>query len=253
MLAVYVNKDNPIQGLTLQQVDAIFSKTRKGGADADITTWGDLGLTGEWANKPISLYGRNSASGTYGLLQGARAVQRRLQGRGQGAARAARPSSRASPRDRYGIGYSGIGYKTADVRAVPLAPDADSEMIPAEAEHAYSGEYPARPLPLPVHQLQARQRAGSAAPRVHPLRLQQAGPGRRDQGRLLPGHRRDRGRRSEVGRAGHEGDRGGDADEPLTRAHRTTEHYRRGGAPLLAKGLAPGRVSSHSDTRQPLT
>src|SRR5690606_22150894 len=62
MLAVYVHKDNPIaqQGLTLQQVDAIFSKTRKGGANRDIRTWGDLGLTGEWANKPISIYGRNS-------------------------------------------------------------------------------------------------------------------------------------------------------------------------------------------------
>ncbi|MFX9058219.1 substrate-binding domain-containing protein, partial [Acinetobacter baumannii] len=64
-LAVFIHKDNPIKCLSLQQVDAIFSKTRKGGLDKDITTWGDLGLTGEWASKPISLYGRNSASGTY--------------------------------------------------------------------------------------------------------------------------------------------------------------------------------------------
>jgi phosphate transport system substrate-binding protein len=69
MLAVYVHKDNPIKGLTFQQVDAIFSKTRKGGLDKDIRTWGDLGLTGEWADKPISLYGRNSASGTYGFFK----------------------------------------------------------------------------------------------------------------------------------------------------------------------------------------
>ena len=69
MLAVYVHKDNPIKGLTLQQVDAIFSKTRKGGYAKDIRTWGDLGLTGEWKDKPISLYGRNSASGTYGYFK----------------------------------------------------------------------------------------------------------------------------------------------------------------------------------------
>jgi len=69
MLAVYVHKDNPIKGLTLQQCDAIFSKTRKGGFQTDIRTWGDLGLTGDWAQQPISLYGRNSASGTYGFFK----------------------------------------------------------------------------------------------------------------------------------------------------------------------------------------
>src|SRR5437588_205497 len=69
MLAVYVHKDNPIQSLTLQQLDAIFSKTRKAGYNKDLTTWGDLGLEGEWADKPISIYGRNSASGTYGYFK----------------------------------------------------------------------------------------------------------------------------------------------------------------------------------------
>ncbi|MFQ5799463.1 MAG: PstS family phosphate ABC transporter substrate-binding protein [Bacteroidota bacterium] len=62
-LAVYVNKDNPIGRMTLQQVDAIFSKTRRGGHRGDIVRWGELGLTGDWKNRPISLYGRNSASG----------------------------------------------------------------------------------------------------------------------------------------------------------------------------------------------
>src|SRR5262245_7803733 len=66
-LAVYVNKDNPIEKLSLAQVDAVFSKTRKRGAKA-VTTWGQLGLTGDWASRPISLYGRNSASGTYGFF-----------------------------------------------------------------------------------------------------------------------------------------------------------------------------------------
>ena len=79
-LAVYVNKDNPLEKLTLAQVDAVFSKTRRRGYKQNVTTWGQLGLTGDWANRPISLYGRNSASRHLRLLQGARARQRRLQG-----------------------------------------------------------------------------------------------------------------------------------------------------------------------------
>ena len=69
MLAVYVNKDNPIESISLPQVDAVFSKNRKGGLESDITSWGELGLTGAWADQPISLYGRNSASGTYGYFK----------------------------------------------------------------------------------------------------------------------------------------------------------------------------------------
>src|SRR3972149_3074586 len=68
-LAVFVNKDNPIRCMTLAQVDAVFSKSRRQGAKADVTTWGQLGLTGAWASKPISLSGRNSASRTYGFFQ----------------------------------------------------------------------------------------------------------------------------------------------------------------------------------------
>lgn len=141
MLAVYVHKDNPIQALTLQQVDAVFSKTRKGGLEQDIATWGDLGLTGEWANKPISLYGRNSASGTYGFFKEHALFKGDF-----------KPSVKEQPgssavvqgvaSDKFGIGYSGIGYKTADVRVVPLAPDADSEPAEATPDNAYTGEYP---------------------------------------------------------------------------------------------------------------
>ena len=69
MLTVYVHKDNPINGLSLQQVDAIFSKNRNGGMQKDIVSWGQLGLTGIWQDKPIRLYGRNSASGTYGYFK----------------------------------------------------------------------------------------------------------------------------------------------------------------------------------------
>ena len=140
-LAVFVHKDNPIKGLTLQQLDAIFSKTRKGGLAKEIRTWGDLGLTGEWADRPISLYGRNSASGTYGyfkevaLFKGDYKDQVKEQ-----------PGSSAVIQgvasDKYAIGYSGVGYKTADVRTVPLAMKEGQTGYDADAKNAYSGDYP---------------------------------------------------------------------------------------------------------------
>jgi phosphate transport system substrate-binding protein len=141
MLAVYVHKDNPLKGLTLQQVDAIFSKSRKGGADKDIRTWGDLGLTGEWANAPISLYGRNSASGTYGFFK----ENALFKGDYKDEVKEQPGSSsvvQGVATDKFGIGYSGIGYKTADVRPVPLAAKAGEDFVAAEAANAYGGEYP---------------------------------------------------------------------------------------------------------------
>ncbi len=140
VLAVYVNKDNPIAGMSFQQVDAVFSKTRKGGQATDSRTWGDLGLTGEWAGQPISLYGRNAASGTYGFFK-----EHALFGGDFKDSVKEQPGSSSVVQgvasDKFGIGYSGIGYLTADVRAVPLALRG-SEYIPATMEHAYSGDYP---------------------------------------------------------------------------------------------------------------
>lgn len=140
-LAVFVHKDNPIKSLTFQQVDAIFSKTRKANADKDLKTWGDLGLDGEWADKPISLYGRNSVSGTYTffkehiLLGGDYKDNVKEQAGSAGVVKAVAD-------DKYGIGYSGIGYKTADVRAVPLAKTAKTKPVEATAENVYADDYP---------------------------------------------------------------------------------------------------------------
>jgi phosphate transport system substrate-binding protein len=118
-LAVYVNKDNPIEKLTLAQVDAVFSKTRKRGGKA-AATWGDLGLTGDWAARPISLYGRNSASGTYGFFK-----EHTLKNGDYKDAVKEQPGSasvvQGVTEDRYGIGYSGIGYRTSGVKVVQLA------------------------------------------------------------------------------------------------------------------------------------
>jgi phosphate transport system substrate-binding protein len=140
-LAVYVHKDNPIGCLSLQQVDAIFSKTRKGGLAKDIRTWGDAGLTGAWASQPISLYGRNSASGTYGYFK----ETALFDGDYKDSVKEQPGSStvvQGVASDKYGIGYSGVGYKTADVRSVPLASETGGTCYDATPEHAYSGDYP---------------------------------------------------------------------------------------------------------------
>jgi phosphate transport system substrate-binding protein len=139
MLAVFVHKDNPIEGLTLEQVSAIFAKN----PTLNLRTWGDLGLTGEWANKPLSLYGRNSASGTYGFFK--KNALGKLDFKDSVKEQAGSSAViQAVARDKYGIGYSGIGYKTADVRAVPLSadPGMGGEHVAAVAENAYTGEYP---------------------------------------------------------------------------------------------------------------
>lgn len=150
-LAVYVNKDNPIKGLSLPQVDAIFSKTRKGGYTQDIRIFGQLGLTGEWAKRPISLYGRNSASGTYGFFK------ERALFKGDYRNEVKEQPGSASvvqgvTEDRYAIGYSGIGYKTSGVHAVPLSFKEGEPYQEAEMENVMSGSYPlARFLYVYIH------------------------------------------------------------------------------------------------------
>jgi phosphate transport system substrate-binding protein len=140
-LAVYVNKDNPVGKLTMQEVDAIFSKTRRGGHALDIVTWDQVGLKGNWIGKPISLYGRNSASGTYGYFK----EHALFKGDYKDTVKE-QPGSASVvlgvTEDLYGIGYSGIGYKTSGVVAVDLAAKPGSPYCPANLEGVMSGKYP---------------------------------------------------------------------------------------------------------------
>ena len=140
MVAVFVHKDNPIEGLTFAQLDAIYSANRNRGEKSDIHTWGELGLQGEWASKPISLYGRNAASGTYTYFK-----DHVLKKGDFKASVKEQPGSSAViggvAEDKYGIGYSGIGYTTADVRTVPLS-DKSAEFAEAIMQNAYTGKYP---------------------------------------------------------------------------------------------------------------
>jgi len=140
-LAVYVNKDNPIEKLTLAQVEAIFSKGRKRGYKQNVTTWGQLGLTGDWANRPISLYGRNSASGTYGFFR-----ETVLKNGDYKDTVKEQPGSasvvQGITEDRFGIGYSGIGYKTSGVRVLPLAETDKGPFSDGNYADVTSGKYP---------------------------------------------------------------------------------------------------------------
>ena len=142
-LAVFVHKNNAIKSLSLQQVDAMFSKTRKGGSAKDIKTWGELGLTGEAASRTLSLYGRNSASGTYGYFK----EHALFKGDYKDTVKEQPGSSsvvQSVGSDRFAIGYSGIGYATSGVRAVPLSDEKKNggTAFPATYENALSGKYP---------------------------------------------------------------------------------------------------------------
>ena len=140
-LAVYVNRDNPIEKLTLAQVEAIFGKSRKRGHKEDLRTWGQLGLSGDWANRPISMYGRNSASGTYGFFR-----EHVLRNGDYKNTVKEQPGSasvvQGVTEDRFGIGYSGIGYRTSGVKAVALAETDKGPFSEGSYDQVKSGTYP---------------------------------------------------------------------------------------------------------------
>lgn len=140
-LAIYVNKDNPLDKLTMQQADALFSKTRSCGGANDIATWADLGLTGPWAQRPLSLYGRNSASGTYGFFK-----EVALCGGDFKDTVKEQPGSasvvQGVTEDANGIGYSGIGYRTSGVKPLAIAKRDGEPYGDVEPETVYAGKYP---------------------------------------------------------------------------------------------------------------
>jgi len=140
-LAVFAHKDNPIKGMTIPQVDAVFSSTRKCGYAEDVTNWGALGLDGAWKDRTIQLYGRNSVSGTYGYFKKkalCKGDYRNNVNEQPGSASVVQSVSASLN----GIGYSGIGYTTSGVRAVPLAKKEGQSFVDATSENAISGKYP---------------------------------------------------------------------------------------------------------------
>ncbi|MGQ4276921.1 PstS family phosphate ABC transporter substrate-binding protein [Pseudidiomarina sp. E22-M8] len=140
-LAVFVHKDNPIKGMTIAEVDAVFSSTRLCGATSQVQRWGDLGLEGSWAGRDLQLYGRNSVSGTYGyfkeiaLCDGDFRANVNEQPGSASVVQSVSTSLNA-------IGYSGIGYMTSGVKTVPLAVVEGEEYVDATTENALAGKYP---------------------------------------------------------------------------------------------------------------
>jgi phosphate transport system substrate-binding protein len=140
-LAVYVNKDNPLQQLTMQEVDALFSKGRACGGKA-VANWGQAGVKdGSWASRPISLYGRNSASGTYGFFKEHALCKGDFKDQVK-----EQPGSasvvQGVTEDKFAIGYSGIGYRTSGVKPLKLAAKKGGRYFGTDPADVYSGNYP---------------------------------------------------------------------------------------------------------------
>ncbi|MGF1688136.1 phosphate ABC transporter substrate-binding protein PstS family protein [Photobacterium japonica] len=139
-LAVFVNQDNPLKGLNFAQLDAIYSQTLRCGGTREITRWGQLGLTGSWAVRDIQLFGRNSVSGTYGYFkQKALCLGDFRNNVNEQPGSASVVQSVASSLNS--IGYSGVGYQTTGIRAIPIAEDG-TDYVEATQENAASGRYP---------------------------------------------------------------------------------------------------------------
>ncbi|MDO9141077.1 MAG: substrate-binding domain-containing protein, partial [Methylobacter sp.] len=139
-LAVLVNKDNPIKGLTIEQVDAIFSSTNRCGGDKSIETWGDAGVAA-WATKSIQLYGRNSVSGTYGYFKEAALCKGDFKNNVN-----EQPGSasvvQSVTTSVNGIGYSGLGYSTSGIKMLPIAKKGSETFVEPTPENAVAGTYP---------------------------------------------------------------------------------------------------------------
>jgi phosphate transport system substrate-binding protein len=140
-LAVYVNKDNPIQCLTIEQLDQIFSKTYLYSGGKNIATWADAGLTGDWATHPISLFGRNSASGTHDTFVDAVLAHGEFKDELKEQSGSADVVKMVAG-DKYAIGYSGIGYLRDGVRTVPLAATPGDKCYDTSPASTYAGNYP---------------------------------------------------------------------------------------------------------------
>ena len=139
-LAVFVNKDNPVEGLKIADVDAIFSSTRKCGGEADIVNWGQVNVTGALGQRDMQIYGRNSVSGTYGYFKSNALCKGDFKNSvNEQPGSASVVQSVATSLN--GIGYSGIGYKTSSVRAVPLSKKG-GDFIEATPDNAINGTYP---------------------------------------------------------------------------------------------------------------
>ncbi|OQK47346.1 phosphate ABC transporter periplasmic protein [Vibrio vulnificus] len=139
-IGIFVHQDNPVQGLNFLQLDAIFSATLRCGAEDFVSTWAQLGIDAEWAKRNFQLFGRNSVSGTYGYFK-----KHALCGGDFKSQVNEQPGSASVVQSvastLSGIGYSGVGYRVAGVRLLPIAKQGNEFVYPSR-ENILTGDYP---------------------------------------------------------------------------------------------------------------
>jgi phosphate transport system substrate-binding protein len=152
-LMVYVNKDNPLSQLTLPQLDAIYGMERRAGAPAPIHTWGQLGLTGAWADRPIHVVGYNFDTGMAGFFRRVVLKQsERWNPDMQVLDNGRRPDGEvinagtyildAVAKDPDAIGFANLLFENPSVKQVALAAENGSPYVTASPESAWRRDYP---------------------------------------------------------------------------------------------------------------
>ncbi len=139
-IGIFVHQDNPIVGLNFNQLDALFSATLRCGESQFITNWQQLGVQSEWAKRNVQLFGRNSVSGTYGYFKKNALCggdfKTRVNEQPGSASVVQSVASTVS-----GVGYSGVGYRVAGVRLLPIAKSGTGYIQPTR-ENIVTGKYP---------------------------------------------------------------------------------------------------------------
>lgn len=142
-LAIFVHKDNPVAGLSLDELDAMFCRERRRGLKHPIDSWGLVGVMDEWFETPVRLHGRNgkSAPGYFfreEVCKGGTFHPRLADAHG--------PASviEEVERDTTGIGFSAIAYRTSMVKAVPIASVKGGRYVEPSLRTAMDGSYPLR-------------------------------------------------------------------------------------------------------------
>jgi phosphate transport system substrate-binding protein len=143
-IGFFVNKDNPLERITYAQLDAILSSTHHRGAQP-ITRWGQLGLTGEWADKPIHVYAVKPWNGFEEFVR--QRVLSTADQRGEWRTdlnfeRLIFPIAAHIAQDRYGLGYSGLAFVDAGVKSLSVAQNDQGPFYSPSHENVALGTYP---------------------------------------------------------------------------------------------------------------
>ncbi|WP_413285116.1 PstS family phosphate ABC transporter substrate-binding protein [Vibrio sp. MA40-2] len=139
-IGLFVHKDNPIQGLSFEQIDSIFSSTMRCGSNIPIESWSELGIKNDWAKRRIQLFGRNSVSGTYGYFKRAALCNGDFK-RNVNELPGSSSVVQAVASGINTIGYSGVGYSVSGAKLLPISIDG-KEYIQATRQTILSGQYP---------------------------------------------------------------------------------------------------------------